>query len=402
MISREGITLEEKYLNMRGQRRQQPPQSRQSARRTEEDWDEPPRRRKKAARQKVRPRRSRAAAIGAGAYKALVLVCALIVAAYIGLQMMSKAPEQKPPVDNTPDTAPVGDAGADASQEDPNALVRRDGVYNIFLAATDVEGFRTDTMMVLSYDTVEQRVGVVSIPRDTITQRESGKNPHLVYGSGGVERRIEEISDMLGIVIDGYVKVDISGFIALVDYLGGVDFYVPVNMNYDDPVQSLHIHYQKGMQHLNGQQAMEVARYRHDNNNPDGTPGPNQDYTDVGRTKTQQEILIALAKKVLAWDSLTKINGFVDIFNQYVETDLTLNNMLFFAQKAIDLDVNNGVETTTLEGRGDAIYQGSLWCFELDEEKTVETVNRLINPYTRALTAEDMNLMRADSYYYNY
>ena len=105
---------------------------------------------------------------------------------------------------------------------------------------------------------------------------------------------------------------------------------------------------------------------------------------------------------MLAWDSLTKINGFVEIFNQNVETDLTLNNMLFFAQKAVDLDVNSSVEIATLEGRGDAIYQGSLWCFELDEEKTVETVNRLINPYTRDLTAEDMNLMAADSYYFNY
>ena len=403
------MTLEEKYLNMG--RREQSPKPKQRGGDYDREWDERPRARKKAARpapprRKTKPRRSRAASIGFGFYKALVVVSALIVAAYIGLQLMSRAPEQKAPVDNTPDnTLPVGETGEDAGQateEDPNALVRRKGVYNIFLAATDVEGFRTDTMMVLSYDTVEQKVGVVSIPRDTITQREAGKNPHLVYGSGGVEKRIEEVSHMLGIVIDGYVKVDISGFIALVDYLGGVDFYVPVNMNYDDPIQNLHIHYQKGMQHLDGQQAMEVARYRHDNNNPDGTPGPNQDYTDVGRTKTQQEMLVALAKKVLAWDSLTKINGFVEIFNQYVETDLTLSNMLFFAQKAIDLDVSNSVETATLEGRGDAIYQGSLWCFELDEEKTVDTVNRLINPYSRALTAEDMNLMPADSYYYNY
>ena len=394
---------------MSRERREAAPQPRQRGRRAEETWDAPARRRTKAAcpsaaRQKPRPRRSRAAAIGFGFYKALVVVSALIVAAYIGLQMMSKAPEQKPPVDNTPNTAlPAGDVGGgEAGGEDPDALVRRDGVYNIFLAATDVEGFRTDTMMVLSYDTVEQKVGVVSIPRDTIVEREAGKNPHLVYGSGGVEQRIEEVSNMLGIPIDGYVKVDISGFIALVDYLGGVDFYVPVDMNYDDPVQNLHIHYQEGLQHLDGQQAMEVARYRHDNDNPDGTPGPNQDYTDVGRTKTQQGILVALAKKVLAWDNLTKLNGFVEIFNQYVETDLTLSNMLFFAQKALDLDVNGGVETTTLEGRGDAIYRGSLWCFELDEEKTVETVNRLINPYTRDLTAEDMNLIPADSYYYNY
>lgn len=397
MISREGITLEEKYLNMRGQRRQQPPQSRQSARRTEEDWDEPPRRRKKAARQKVRPRRSRAAAIGAGAYKALVLVCALIVAAYIGLQMMSKAPEQKPPVDNTPDTAPVGDAGADATQEDPNALVRRDGVYNIFLAATDVEGFRTDTMMVLSYDTVEQRVGVVSVPRDTLVARDSG-NPHLVYGPGGLEQRIQDVSDMFGIPIDGYVKVDINGFIALVDYLDGVDVDIPLDMNYDDPVQNLHIHFTKGTHHLDGQGAMEAARYRHDNSDSPNY-NANQWYTDIQRNEMQQQILVKLARKVLAWDSLTKINGFVEIFNQYVETDLTLNNMLFFAQKAVDLDVSAGVETSSLEGNGFGLYNGYKYCYELDAQSTLETVNRLINPYTRDLTLEDMNLARAEGYH---
>ena len=398
MISREGITLEEKYLNMRGQRRQQPPQSRQSARRTEEDWDEPPRRRKKAVRQKVRPRRSRAAAIGAGAYKALVLVCALIVAAYIGLQMMSKAPEQKPPVDNTPDTVPAGDVSADASQEaDPNALVRRDGVYNIFLAATDVEGFRTDTMMVLSYDTVEQRVGVVSVPRDTLVARDSG-NPHLVYGPGGLEQRIQDVSDMFGIPIDGYVKVDINGFIALVDYLDGVDVDIPLDMNYDDPVQNLHIHFTKGTHHLDGQGAMEAARYRHDNSDSPNY-NANQWYTDIQRNEMQQQILVKLAKKVLAWDSLTKINGFVEIFNQYVETDLTLNNMLYFAQKAVDLDVSAGVETSSLEGNGFGLYNGYKYCYELDEQSTLETVNRLINPYTRDLTLEDMNLARAESYH---
>ena len=325
---------------------------------------------------------------------------ALIVAAYIGLQVMSKAPEQKPPVDKTTPVA-TGDGGEDTSQTtDPNALVRRDDVYNIFLAATDVEGFRTDTMMVMSYDTAEQRVGVVSIPRDTIVARESG-NPHLVYGPGGVEQRIEDVSNMLGIPIDGYVKVDIGGFIALVDYLGGVDVDIPLDMNYDDPYQNLHIHYTKGTHHLDGQGAMEVARYRHDNaDSPNYTA--NQWYSDVQRNEMQQQILVKLAQKVLSWDSLTKINGFVEIFNQSVETDLSLNNMLYFAQKGMDLDPYTGVETATLEGRGDANYNGYSWCFELDAEKTLETVNRLINPYTRDLTLEDMNLVAADSYYFNY
>lgn len=398
------MTLEEKYLNVSRERREPAPRPRPEGRRAQENWDEPPRRRKTAARtaparQKAKPRRSRAASIGLGFYKALVVVSALIVAAYIGLQLMSKAPEQKAPVNHTPDNnaAVVGDTSGDTSQVDPNALERREGVYNIFLAATDVEGFRTDTMMVLSYDTVEQHVGVVSIPRDTLVARESG-NPHLVYGPGGLEQRIEDVSDMFGIVIDGYVKVDINGFIELVDYLGGVDVDIPLDMNYDDPVQNLHIHYTQGTHHLDGQGAMEVARYRHDNSDSPNY-NANQWYTDIQRNAMQQQILVNLAKKVLAWDNLTKINGFVEIFNQYVETDLTLSNMLFFAQKAVDLDTATGVETATLEGNGFGLYNGYKYCYELDEQSTLDTVNRLINPYTRDLTLEDMNLARADSYH---
>lgn len=398
------MTLEEKYLNVSRERREPAPRPRPEGRRAQENWDEPPRRRKTAARtaparQKAKPRRSRAASIGLGFYKALVVVSALIVAAYIGLQLMSKAPEQKAPVNHTPDNnaAVVGDTSGDTSQVDPNALERREGVYNIFLAATDVEGFRTDTMMVLSYDTVEQHVGVVSIPRDTLVARESG-NPHLVYGPGGLEQRIEDVSDMFGIVIDGYVKVDINGFIELVDYLGGVDVDIPLDMNYDDPVQNLHIHYTQGTHHLDGQGAMEVARYRHDNSDSPNYMA-NQWYTDIQRNAMQQQILVNLAKKVLAWDNLTKINGFVEIFNQYVETDLTLSNMLFFAQKAVDLDTATGVETATLEGNGFGLYNGYKYCYELDEQSTLDTVNRLINPYTRDLTLDDMNLARADSYH---
>ena len=247
-------------------------------------------------------------------------------------------------------------------------------------------------MMVMCYDTEEQTVGVVSVPRDTLVARDSG-NPHLVYGPGGLEQRKADISNMLGIPIDYYIKVNIQGFITLVDYLEGIDFYVPCNMNYDDPTpgQNLHIHYTEGMYHLNGQQAMEVARFRKNN---DGTG-----YTDTGRTQTQQNLLVALAKKVLSWGNLTKINGFVEIFNQNVDTDLSMDHMLYFASKAVGLDPSTGVETATLEGNGFGLYRGYTYCYELDQEKTLETVNRLINPYNRDLTLKEMNLAKAEGYH---
>ena len=342
--------MEERYINV----------SRRSSGRRGGAGHEPPRR-EATPHKRSRGGRSPAVSLLMGVYKALVVVSVLIVAGYVGFQLMIKEPEQAP-------------------------------VYTVLLAATDAEGYRTDIMMVMCYDTVEQRVGVVSIPRDTLVARKSG-NPHLVYGKGGVEQRREDISQMLGIPIDYYIKVNIKGFITLVDYLDGVDFYIPCGMDYDDPTpgQNLHIHYKEGMRHLTGQQAVEVARFRKNN---DGSG-----YSDVGRTQTQQGLLVALAKKVLSWGSLTKINGFVEIFNQNVDTDLSLNDMLYFASQAVNLDPSTGVETATLEGNGFGLYNGYRYCYELDQENTLETVNRLINPYNRDMTLKDMNLAKAEGYH---
>ena len=330
-----------------------------------------------------------------GLYSCLAVVSAVIVAVYLGARFVTRPPAQVPaipPSQNAGQPAvSVGDGDVSTPAEEPGVepLVRREQVYTVLLAATDVEGYRTDTMMVMTYDVPNQKVGVVSIPRDTLVAR-SSENPKLVYGKGGVEQRVEDISQMLGIPIDYYIKVNIKGFIRLVDNLGGIDFYVPCNMNYDDPAQNLSIHYTQGQYHLSGQQAMEVARFRKNN---DGSG-----YTDVGRTQTQQKLLIALAKKVLSWSSLTKINSFVETFNKNVSTDLSLNDMLYFASQAVNVDLSSGVETATLEGRGDAVYRKYTYCYELDPEKTVETVNRLLNPYTREMSLDDMNIAKAQSY----
>lgn len=391
--------MEERYFNMSRQpqgRRVAPAQSRAGGRSEpprrreddwEDDWDDSP-------RKAPRSGRSRAAGVLKGFYIFLVVISVLIVGTYVGVSLMVKAPEQNqltPPSQQDGILPPNVSGGVSTTDpvDVPAGLERRKGVYTVFLAATDKAGTLTDVMMLLCYDTNSQTVGVVSIPRDTLVAREKG-NPHLVYGGGGVEQRIKDVSNMLGVPIDCYVKVNIKGFIRLVDYLKGVDFYVPCNMNYDDPAQDLSIHFKKGQQHLNGQQAMEVARFRKNN---DGSG-----YSDVGRTETQQKLLIALAKKVLSWDSLTKINGFVEIFNDNVTTDLSLNEMLYFASQAVNLDPSSGVETATLPGRGDGIYNGSRYCYELDPEGTLELVNRLVNPFDRDLTLEDMNLAKADKY----
>ena len=109
---------------------------------------------------------------------------------------------------------------------------------------------------------------MVSVPRDTLL--ESGKI-NAAYHKGPENLR-DTVSDLLGVPIDYYVAVDVDGFVALVDELGGIEFDVPVRMSFDDPTQDLHIHYQPGLQHLTGEDVLKVARCRNNSDGPGSYP----------------------------------------------------------------------------------------------------------------------------------
>lgn len=322
--------------------------------------------------------------LGVGLYRAAVVLSAIIVAAYLGYRIFFPPPAVQPPV--IPD-----DSQSDVSGQEQEGLKRREQVWTFLLMGTDDGNGNADTLMVATYDVAQRKVGVVSVPRDTIVDRDWTRYPKIngAY-SRGVEQVRKEVSHLLGIPIDYYIKVDIKAFVALVDEVGGVDFHVPVDMDYDDPFQNLSIHYKKGVQHLTGQQALEVVRFRH-NNDMSG-------YSDVGRTQTQQALIKAVARKVLSWDSVPKVAGFADIFNDYVDTDLKAEDMVYFATQALYIDLDTGVATKTLKGRGDATYKGYTWCYELDKEQTLTDINEMLNPYTAPVTDEMAHIMKADSY----
>jgi len=336
-------------------------------------------------------------------YLAAVRVSAVIVGVYFACQLAGwgltrLAP--KPPT-TTPDPPPVsagstsasGSAGQEQPPDVPQGPVRKEDFLTFLLVGTDDGNGNADTLMVASFDMVNRKVALVSIPRDTIMPRTWSNYPKIngAYGGGGIPMVRQEVSQLLGIPIDYYVKVDVKAFVEIVDTVQGVDFDVPVDMDYDDPWQDLSIHFKKGLQHLDGQQALEVVRFRH-NNDMTG-------YTDIGRTQTQQKLLVAVAKKVLSLGNVTKIGDYVNIFTTYVDTDLTVTQIIGLVQYALTVDLNTGITTKTLEGRGDATHNGYKWCYELDLEQTLEDINSLLNPYTTDITAEMTGIVKANGGY---
>lgn len=315
-------------------------------------------------------------------YIALVVIAAMLVVGYGIYKFAFPAPE----IPAHPASA-AAQEGVAPGYTDTGNHQRREQAYTFLLAARDQESGNADSIMVVTYDVPNQKVGMLSIPRDTMVNQKSPKI-NAAYHEG-VENLRETVSDLVGFPLDFYIALDMEGFVALVDAVDGVDFNIPVYMYYDDPAQDLHIHYEPGVQHLNGQQAMEVCRFRH---NADGTGYPQG---DVQRAQTTQELMITVAKKVVSWSNLPKVNAFMDIFTQYVNTNLTRSNLAYFAGKGLSLNLNQDVTMGTLPGDGSVTYHGTKYCYELYPEESLAMINQIVNPYTTSLAESDVNIFQA-------
>lgn len=349
------------------------------------------------AREEQRKRPSAALRAGKIFFWIIFALSAVVVGCYIVLRLWAKAPEISQPIAPTPGLVtvrPTDDPATptDESQGDPTTVpaapgkVRKEDCHTFLVMGMDDGNGNTDTIMAVTYDVKNKHVSVASIPRDTLVDvPRTVKKINAAYSAGGIEEVQREVSSILGFPVDHYVTVNLRGFKALVDAVGGVDFEVPINMNYDDPTQDLHIHLNKGMQHLDGTKALQLVRFRSGYAN-----------ADIGRIATQQKFLTALAKKLISWDSVAKINEFVEIFAQNVKTDLSVGNLAYFGLAALELDTASGISMNTLPGDGLVTYKGIPYYYELYPQEVLDIINQSgLNPYTEDLTLEETNIFQA-------
>lgn len=319
-------------------------------------------------------------------YLIAVVLSAIIIIAYLAWKALIKPP----PMAEVPPLETQAQAGGDAAHTTAPSntqgdFARRPLCYTFLLAASDQASANADTIMVLTYDAEEQTAGLVSIPRDTLVDRRFPKI-NAVYHDG-VEALRDEVSQMLGIPIDYYICVDVEGFVQVVDAVGGIDFDVPIHMAYDDPLQNLHIHFEPGMQHINGKEALAICRLR---KNSDGTMAYPD--SDIGRTRTQQQILTSIAKKLL--ENPQKVLEYIEIWNENVVTNLKAEHTAWFVSSLLDFPLDTGLSFETLPGDGTVKYNGIDWCYELYPEEVLEIVNEMLNPYTEPLTEQELDIFQ--------
>ena len=209
----------------------------------------------------------------------------------------------------------------------------------------------------------------------------------------------KEVAQLVGFEPDFQVIVEWEAVGKLVDAIGGVYFDVPYHMDYHDPYQDLVIEQAKGYRLLDGEDAMQVIRWR---KNDADSPYGNVQVGDSGRMEIQQDFLMAVIKQMMQPANVMNISKIAKVFEETVQTDMSFQNILWFGQQAFTggLDLGN-VSFFTMPYKSawawSRTYQQNLDYVIPDAQALLEIVNNQLSPFSEVFTLSDLDIMYANS-----
>ena len=244
----------------------------------------------------------------------------------------------------------------------------------VYVVVTGESQNLTDTIMICAFDPKQSKLTMMSVPRDTYT----GKNKNKATASDkintlynkGPQTLINKLNDITGLNLKNYINVDTKGLRELVDAVDGIYYDVPINMDYDDETQDLHIHLKAGYQLLNGDKAEQLVRFRHNN---DGTSYPaSYGDNDLGRMRTQREFLKELLKQIKKKHLIINLSKYMNIAKRNVETNLDIDEMKHYLPYLIDFNLED-LESTSLPGSPEKC--NGVWLFIPDKKEVKDVVD---------------------------
>lgn len=262
------------------------------------------------------------------------------------------------------------------------------------------EGLNTDTIMVTAFDAETRGAYIVSVPRDTIVdvsrnmpRLNSAYPVGLRFGgdghASGVDQLKREIQTVIGFRPDFYVSVDEDAFARLIDAIGGVMINVPFHMRYFDPCQNLRINIPPGFQRLDGENALNFARFRN-------ASYGGRAITDHQRMVHNQQLMSAIKDEMMTPRLIARIPELIGIYRDNVRTDLSLTDLLWLAEQFVlgDISLNSYNYPTISQRRLPNANATNTVYFEIPQAtEALELINRTINPFTRELTMANLQLV---------
>ena len=340
-----------------------------------------------------RKRRKKRVLIVIAAIVAVLVVAAAIAYFYLR-SALATAPDMR--------DAPRGSGRVGAAEINQGfggrSHARDTSKYTFLVLGADYGEYNTDVIMVVTFDAAAHTLDIVNIPRDTLVNVSWNlKKANSIVANMRARTRneadseakamqatVEAFADVLGFEVDYWVFVNIQAFVSLVDAVGGVDFYVPVNMNYDDRAGGLSIHYSQGMHHLRGQQALEVLRFR-----------SGYASADIGRIGTQQEFLKSAAEQILEGASSVSVVRLAGVFFDNVRTDLKLDDLIWLGREVLGLG-GDDINFHLMPGNASATIRSQSYV-TIYVDEWLELVNEHFYPFRGEVGPGDVSILTRDS-----
>lgn len=260
---------------------------------------------------------------------------------------------------------------------------------------------RSDTIILVNFDTNTYQTRMLSLPRDTwvdIADEEGEKdklthsyargvvkqnkellelkkdNPELTTDTAttpdnGIKFLMNTIELMFDhqITIDYYIEVKFEGFERIVDSLGGCDINVEKRLKYSDRSQNLKIDLQPGLQHLDGKNTLCYARFRHDA------------IGDLGRMERQQRVLSALSKQLKNPANFASWFRIIEIIQDNTKTDLDVNHLKAISSLAGKYDASTMLKAFTMDSTSDRVLHNSMSVQKVNDEQKQQALDFLLN-----------------------
>lgn len=239
------------------------------------------------------------------------------------------------------------------------------------------EATRTDALMVATLNKKDKSIKLLSIPRDSyvhIPEKDIKTKINHAHAYGGVELTMETVQELLDIPIDYYVKMNFYAFIDVIDALDGIKVEVPYAISEKDSEDRHNaIKLKPGVQTLSGEEALALARTRHQDN-------------DIERGKRQQQIIKAILSKSIAVNSFSKHGKVIEAIGDNMTTNMTFDEMkalINYGTAGTGIDI----ESLNLEG-SDSMIDG-VYYYQLDDTSLANVQQTLKSHLTPSTSTSD-------------
>ncbi|BCJ87839.1 LCP family protein [Effusibacillus dendaii] len=288
-------------------------------------------------------------------------------------------PPNQLPADKFPQQAADVPQQLDASQKADNVfplqwLPNFGKPFSLLVVGIDSragEPARSDSLLFSVVNPARGEVRILQIPRDTyVPVKGHGYtkiNHAMSYGQ--VPLLKQTVENWLQTDIDHTAVIDFDGFRQLIDLLGGVPVRIDKNMDYEDPTDGTSIHLKAGERVLNGKQALDFVRYRHDAE------------ADTGRMRRQRQVLFALGEKSLSIHTVPKLPKIQSLLGKHLQTSMSIGEVAQLLRSGLSMDAKQ-THVETIKGVNRVAPQDGIWYFFVEKDEQ-ERIRKMVAQWLR-------------------